>query len=89
VTILTPSDRREAPVDRRGEAHRSYTYWERALSICLEPEQLALFEELLETWREAPRDQREPFLYVRVMGGNVIQGNGIDKANVTDGDVDD
>jgi hypothetical protein len=59
------------------------------VTIYLEPEQLALFEELLEAWRGAPRDQRQPFLYIKLMAGNVIQGNGIDKANVPDGDVEE
>jgi hypothetical protein len=59
------------------------------VTICLEPEQLALFEELLEAWRGVPRDQRQPFLYIQLMAGNVIQGNGIDKASVPDGDVEE
>jgi hypothetical protein len=58
------------------------------VTIYLEPEQLALFEELLEAWRGVPRDQRQPFLYIQLMAQNVIQGNGINKGNVSDGDVE-
>ncbi len=58
------------------------------MTIYLEPEQLALFEELLEAWRVTPRDQRQPFIYIQLMEQNVIQGNGINKGNVPDGDVE-
>lgn len=57
------------------------------MSFYVEPEQLALFEELLEAWRSAPRDQRHPFLFIRTMGAEIVQGNGINRA-VPDGDVD-
>jgi hypothetical protein len=49
------------------------------MSIYLEDEQLALFEQLLEAWRAIPRDQRSPFLNVRMMGANIVQGNGINQ----------
>jgi hypothetical protein len=57
------------------------------MSIYLEDEQLALFEQLLEAWRAIPRDQRIPFLYVRTMGANIVQGNGIN-LEVPDGDIE-
>jgi hypothetical protein len=57
------------------------------MSLYLEPEQLALFEELLEAWRSVPRDRRGPFLFVRTMAAEIVQGNGINRA-VPDGDVD-
>jgi hypothetical protein len=57
------------------------------MSIYLEDEQLALFEQLLEAWRAMPRDQRVPFLYVRTMGANIVQGNGLN-LQVADGDIE-
>lgn len=58
------------------------------MAIYLEPEQWALFETLLEAWRALPRDERVPFLTVRLMGeGNVIQRNGVDMTHVPDADI--
>jgi hypothetical protein len=57
------------------------------MSFFLEPEQLALFEELLEAWRSVPREQRHPFMFVRTLGAEIVQGNGINRT-VPDGDMD-
>jgi hypothetical protein len=57
------------------------------MSIYLEDEQLALFEQFLDAWRAVPRDQRTPFLYVRTMGANIVQGNGVNR-EVPDGDIE-
>jgi hypothetical protein len=57
------------------------------MSIYLEDEQVPLFEQLLEAWRTMPRDQRSPFLYVRTMGANIVQGNGVNM-EVPDGDIE-
>jgi hypothetical protein len=58
------------------------------MSIYLEAEQAALFEQLLEAWRAMPRDQRSPFLYARTMGPtNTVGGNGVE-LEVPDGDIE-
>ena len=57
------------------------------MSLYLEDEQLALFEQLLEAWRAVPRDRRHPFLYLRTMGANIVQGNGVNR-EVPDGDIE-
>lgn len=57
------------------------------MEFYLEPEQVALFERLVEASRNVPRAQRQPFLRVRLAGGTIIQGNGISE-QVLDEDVD-
>lgn len=46
------------------------------MAFVLEPEQELLFTQLVEAVRSVPRTDRQPFMAIRRMGGDILQGNG-------------
>ncbi len=58
--------------------------------ILLEPDQVELFQRLVEAWRSTPRDQRQKFMVAQAMGGDhlVHPSLGPDQNDVYFGDVE-
>ncbi len=53
----------------------------------LEPEQIELFKRIVEATLTVGRENRQPFMYLRTMGGNLVKGNDF-SSEVIDGDIE-